>query len=919
MGDLLFTKFITPPRRPNLIERGRLYRMLDTALARHQRLVLVSARAGSGKTTLVSEWLHTRDMPSTWISLGERDSDPLTFFSYLSEALSSLGITIARSTIKALSLDPLPDPAPVVAEFANAISRHQEGIIIALDDFHNIRDEWVHNALEHLIDLLPPQVLLIMISRKDPPYQLSKLRACDQLTEIRSRDLRFSLPEAALFFQETMGVDLDESSIAALENRTEGWIAGLQLAGISLKESAPFQERAAFFKGLAKTNRFILDYLTEEVLRLQPEPLQDFLLETSILRIMNSRLCDAVHLPRPRESKNPRAQPRSANPAASPPVRQDGQSVLEYLEKNNLFIIPLDENREWYRYHHLFADLLQIILQQSKPPEHVNALHSRAARWHQVHGSSEEAMYHAIAAGDYDFAASLINEDFAGLFSRNQVPVFLSWIEKLPEEIRRKFPWINLYQAYTHALSGRPDLVEPLLSQAESKISALEEEDGELTGQISAIRAYTANLNQDADTALTLAAGVLDDLPANNVLARGMAAYTLADAKFARDDLAGAGKALETMLHAGEQSNTLLLSVNSLCEMAEVQTAAGNLRLAQGTLSRVNEKLDGLGLAVSREICAYDFAMANFLCARNELDQALFHAREGLEFRDRLGGYLVIGDLALMRVLQARGDVSGALDALAKAEEYFAAYHYQLAVGCRFRAARVTQWLLAGDTAMAQQAALDCGDSELEVIAKAKLQLALGAADGALAILEPQLTRARQGGRNGRLLEMLLITALAQDFSGDPGKAQRDLQEAILLAKPEGYLRVFLDLGSSLRRLLKRYLEGKVPPDAASIEGKQAGAFGFETHLLQAFESMPSPGLKPAAGGILPPNIDELLTDREQEVLALLALGITNKEIAAELVVAPSTVKEHLKNIYSKLEVNSRTQAVHRGRDLGLL
>lgn len=906
MADLLYTKFITPPRRPNLIERDRLYRMLDGALARHQRLVLVSARAGSGKTTLVSEWLHTRDMPSTWISLSERDSDPLTFFSYLSEALSSFGITIARSTIKALSLDPLPDPAPVVAEFANAVSRHQEGIIIALDDFHNIRDDWVHRALEGLIDLLPPQVLLIMISRKDPPYQLSKLRASDQLTEIRSRDLRFSPREAALFFQETMGVDLDQSSVAALESRTEGWIAGLQLAGITLKETAPSQDSAAFISGLAKTNRFILDYLTEEVLRLQPEPLQDFLLDTSILRIMNGKLCDAVHLP-------------SAISAESQPGRQDGQSILEYLEKNNLFIIPLDENREWYRYHHLFADLLQIILQQSKPTEHVNALHSRAARWHQVHGSSEEAMYHAIAAGDYDFAASLINEDFAGLFSRNQVPVFLSWIEKLPDEIRSKYPWINLYPAYTQALSGRPDLVEPLLSQAESKISALEEEDGELTGQISAIRAYTANLNQDADTALALAAGVLDDLPADNVLARGMAAYTLADTKFARDDLAGAEKALEIMLQAGEQSSTLLLSVNSLCELAEIQAANGKLQLALGTLGQVKEMLDGLGLAVSREICAYDFAMANLLYAWNELDQALFHASEGMEYRDRLGGYLVVGDLALMRVLQASGDISGALDALANAEKYFASYHYQLAIGCRYRAARVTQWLLAGDTAMAQQAALDCGDSELEVIARTKLQIALGAADEALTILEPQIAKAKQTGRNGRLLEMLLLTALAQDFAGNPREAQRNLQEAILLAKPEGYTRVFLDLGNSLRRLLKRYLEGKVPPDGASTEGKQAGAFGFETHLLQAFESMPSPGLRIAAGGPLPPNVDELLTAREQEVLALLVLGITNKEIAAELVVAPSTVKEHLKNIYSKLDVNSRTQAVHRGRDLGLL
>jgi len=919
VGDLLFTKFITPPRRPKFIERGRLVSMLDDALARHHRLVLVSARAGSGKTTLVSEWLHTRDIHSAWISLDERDSDPLTFFSYLSEALSLIGIKIKRSTLDALSLDPLPDPLLIIAEFANAIGRHQEGVIIALDDFHNIRDDWVHGALEQLLDLLPPQALLILITREDPLFPLSKLRAGDQLTEIRSRDLRFSPREAAQFFQDTMGVNLDQSAISSLESRTEGWIAGLQLAGLTLKESGPAQNGEAFIQGLAKTNRFILDYLTEEVLRLQPEPLQDFLLDTSILRIMNGKLCDAVHLSPSRDSETSEAFPPREIPADSQPAHQDGRSILAYLESNNLFIVPLDENREWYRYHHLFGELLQIILKQSRSAEEMSALHSRAAHWHQAHGSPEEAMVHAIAAGDYDLAASLINEDFAGLFSRNEVPVFLSWIEKLPEDIQNKYPWINLYQAYTHALSGNPDLAEQLLVQAEARMAALGEDDRNLIGQISAIRAYTANLNQDGDQALGLAVSVLDDLPSSNVLARGMAAYALADTKFARDDLAGAEKALKTLLQAGEQSNALLLSVNALCELAEIQAANGKLQLAEDCLGQVKEKLDRLGQAVSREICPYDFALANLLYEKNQLDKALAHVKEGIEYRAKLGGYLVVGELPLMKVLQARGDISGALDALAIAEKSFASYRYQLAVGCRFRAARITQWLLAGDTAMAQQAALDCADSELEIIAKTKLHLALGEADQALTLMEPQISKARNAGRKGRLLEMLLLNALGQDLTGNPREAQGNLQEAILIAKPEGYVRVFLDLGYSLRGLLKRYLQTKAPPDAASGTEEALGAFGFERQLLQAFDSMPSPGLRIAADEPQGQDIAALLTDREQEVLALLALGITNKEIAAKLVVAPSTVKEHLKNIYSKLDVNSRTQAVTRARDLGFL
>lgn len=768
---LLTTKLYIPSRRPNLVPRPRLMARLEEALRLRRQLTLVLAKAGSGKTTVVSEWLHQQERPAAWLSLDANDNDPRRFFIYLVAALHTLKIEIGAAVLSQLEAVPLSQAENLVAELINDVASGSIPFLLVLDDYHVIQDEWIHQAVGFLAEHQPPEMHLILVTRVDPPLPLARLRGRGQMTEIRDQDLRFTAEEAVWFVNKVMELDLPAEAVSTLERRTEGWIVGLQMAALAMQARISMQGRqqdgdlVAFVEAFGGTNRFILDYLMEEVLKQQSPAVQDFVIETSILERMCGPLCDAVRFG---EAKKVRHKV----------VPCDSQAMLAQLEQANLFVTSLDDERRWYRYHHLFADLLKRTLVQRRSEEEICELYRRASRWHQDEGSLEEAMIYAMAAQDFERAASMIVENIVSMLSRSEVPVLLGWIEQLPEQIVSSRPWIDVYRANTMALTGRLDEVDSLLDGVEKRIDPGAPHAPELLGHIAAVRAYAANLRGDAARAIEMAALTERYLREGNLTARGMAAFALADTCFAGDDMDGASQASLNMLRVGEKTGRLLMGVPALCDLAATNKVQGRLHQAEGLYARARQWMVERNGLDSRVRCPYEFGLADLLREWNQLEAACEHAMTGVEYTRRFGVYtlLVSGYVALMRVLQAQGDVEGALDALCNAEQTMQAHHIRLAMRIEFKAARVVQWLAVGDVEMASRWADECdGGSELEQIALARLRLAQGCAADAQRLLERQRALAEAGGRTGRLIEILSLQALVLDAQGQAGAVRARL------------------------------------------------------------------------------------------------------------------------------------------------
>lgn len=913
---LLATKLYAPRLRANRVERPRLLVRLSQGLDQ-RKLTLISAPTGFGKTTLLSEWLFGRDEgerrkdeiflhPSAftlppfkvaWLSLDKDDNDLTRFLTYLVAALQTVQPVLGDPPLAFLPATHPFSLEAVLTTLLNELAALPEEIVLVLDDYHVIETDTIHRALTFLLDHLPPHLHLVILSRTIPPLPLGHLRARGQLLELQAADLRFTSVEAAEFLNQVMGLHLSTADIETLEARTEGWIAGLQLAALSMqgRDSGAIPSFLASFSG---SHPYILDYLVEEVLQRQPEPIQTFLLQTSILDRLCGPLCDAV-LSRGTGGRGGVGESTPAPPLLRSPAA--AQDILEYLEQSNLFIIPLDNERKWYRYHHLFVELLRNLLQKKVGTAGMAGLHRRAAEWYEQQGLVAAAMSHALAAADVERAARLVEQNAQMLLSRSEMTTLLSWLNALPAELVRSQPQLSLFQAWALALTGQLDAAETSLPESERQ-----------PGEVAAIRATVAYLRRDMSQAVALYRQALDTLPEESSFLRGAVALSLGIAYSWMGQVAQAAQVLTQASTISQATGNVHVALTALWNLAQLQIEQGHLRRAAG-LCREALELAQRDQSLPPAAGGAYVSLGQLLYEQNDLAGAAAQFEAGIKLGEQGAdlAILALGYLALARLKRAHGDPKRALELANGAEQLARRYNspYWTAQAAAYQARlRLAEGQVEAAVRWAQEYKLQAGHEvnylyEVEYLTLARLLVIQGQADQATALLERLRQAAMAGERMGRLLEVLVLEALAYQARNDLSQALACLEQALTLAEPEGYVRLFLDEGQPLITLLAEVRDRLSVPCQAYADA-----------LFAAYRQEQE-GLHPS---VLQPLI-EPLSERELEILHLIAAGLSNGEIAEKLVVTVGTVKWHLNNIYGKLDARSRTQAVARARELRLL
>ncbi|MDX1521390.1 MAG: tetratricopeptide repeat protein [Anaerolineae bacterium] len=912
---LLQTKLYIPPPRPDVVSRPRLIERLNEGQTR--KLTLISAPAGFGKTTLVSNWIDDLrvtidesrlDAKSqianrqskiknrvTWLSLDEADNDPTRFLSYLIAALQQIEPDIGQ-TGQVLLQSPRPPPVEtLLTTLVNDITGLPQEIVLVLDDYHLIETQLIHEALAFLVNHQPPQIHLVITSRADPPLPLARLRARNELTELREEALRFTAEETTMFLNEVMGLKLSPEDVAELESRTEGWITGLQLAALSMQGR---RDRAGFINSFSGSHRFILDYLTDEVLSQQPPALREFLTQASILNRLTGSLCQAVT------------------------GRDDSQALLEQLEAANLFLIPLDNQRQWYRFHHLFADLLRSRLPHVMEAATLTTLHQRASAWFAQAAApandSElmtEAINHALAAQDFEQAARLIAQiaDVA-IWQRGELNRVLAWLEQLPRQAELAQPRLALTHALILVWRGELDaaesLIQSVISQAGSQPAQIRDS---LRGQAATIRAAITDIQGDAPAAMGHAQEALEYLTADDRQVRGLAMGILAGIYRSTGTLAAGCQAYAeavTLLQAAGQRVPVFVAFGYL---GQLQTQAGHLNEAGQTFEQAINLAEAWGALDFPTLGVVHINFGNLLRERDALDQAADHLQKGIELCQRWTGLtddILESLVALARVRQAQGKWPEAVDLLQQAGQLGqaeAVAHWETWVGVGQARLWLAQGELSAVEAWTRHRNLQPQDAPgqypraLEYLILARLYLYQGQLDQALSLAARLYPVAEEGGHTAWAIEALNLQAMAYHQQGQTDQAIMLIVQALSLAEAEGFQRIFLDEGEVMLALLR-----------------QAQA----RHVSQAYLEALIPRFTSAADDLAAkpqPLLIEPLSYREREVLDLLALGHTNAQIATALVISITTVKTHVRNIYGKLNVDNRVQAVARARALNLL
>ncbi len=905
-GPLLDTKLYVPRSRRELVARPRLSERLSRGS--ESKLTLISAPAGFGKTMLLAEWLAGAPAGRSsvaWLSLDQADNQPMTFWSYLVGALQVVAPGVGEAALAFLRA---PQPAPIetfLAMLLNELGELPSDVVLVLDDYHAIDAPDIHRGMAFVLDHLPPQLHLVIATRSDPALPLARLRARGELAEVRAADLRFTPDEAARYLNGVMGLGLTGPDVAALEGRTEGWIAALQLAALSIQGR---DDVAGFIAGFAGDDRYIVDYLVEEVLRRQPEDVRSFLLQTSILGRMSGPLCDALT------------------------GRDGGKAMLDVLDRGNLFLVPLDDRRRWYRYHHLFADVLRAHLLDEQP-DVVAVLQRRASIWFEDNGDPPEAVRHALAAAEYARAADLIERAGPALRSTRQEALLLTWLQALPEEVIAFRPVLSVDYAGALLSLGQLEGAEARLQDAERWLDTTADGQprpaAELAGRIvvdvddfrrlpSAIanfRAAQALATGDVAGTIRHAQRGLELAGPDDPLTRGSAAGLLALASWSMGDLAGAHRSWTECSANLQRAGHIADVTGPAMAMADIRVTQGRLRDALRTYERALQILAEPGQAVLRGAADMHVGMAVLLTERDEIAAA----RAELERSKTLGEHLGLAQnpfrwhAAMAQIRIAEGDLGGALGPLDEADrlyvgDYFPNVRPVGALRARLlvvlgRSAEAGAWARERDLAVDDELTYL---REYEHITLARILLSR-ADDGrdvdstrqAVKLLERLLQAALDGERTGSAIEILILQALALRAGGDVPAALVPLERALSLAEPEGYIRTFVNEGAPLAALLQALGKGGVAP-------------AYIRQLLTAFG--PREQRRPLGLALIDP-----LSERELDVLRLLATDLNGPDIARELVVSLHTVRSHTKSIFAKLGVNNRRAAVSRAASLDLL
>ena len=879
---ILATKLYVPPPRSKIVLRPDLIERLNEGLSENCKLTLISASAGFGKTTLVSEWIAGLDRPVAWLSLDGGDNDPARFLSYLIKALQTIRTGIGDGLLVALQSPQPLQIETILTSLLNEIALIQGQFLLVLDDYHSIDSQAVDRSLVFIIEHQPPQMHLVIATREDPQLPLARFRARGQCTELRAADLRFTSAEASEFLNQLMGLNLSEEDVASLETRTEGWIVGLQLAALSMQGH---QDTTSFIQSFTGSHHFVLDYLVEEVLGQQPASIQTFLLRTSILERMSGSLCDAILL----------------DPAIP------GQETLESLQRANLFIVPLDNERHWYRYHHLFGDLLRKRLGQNLTPEGISELQLQASKWYENNDLMLEAFKHAAAANDVELAGRLMESRKMPLYLRGTATAILNWLESLPKTVLDARPALWWMQAAMLLTIGQLIGVEEKLQATEAALAlaaqpdaTLDETTRDLIGKIAAARANVAQVQAQTETILIQSRRALEYLHPDNLADRSMATRSLGFAYFIQNDLAGAGRAYAEAYALGQAAGDIVDSSLASIRLAQVQESENQLHMAAGTYQRVLPLINEY--SPNNAPVAY-LGLARIYYEWNDLDTAEQNVEMSLQLArqyDQVIDRLIVSEVFLAQLKLAQRDVTGAMEKILQAEQTsrLKNYTYRLP-DITYTRAGIT--LCQGNVAEAAQLVRKYAMPLMQ----ARVLVAQGNPSEALALVEPQRQQAEVKRLPQRLLLVLAVQSVVLLAQGEKDQAVQVLTKALALAEPGGHIRLFLDEGALMAQLLLEAASRGVMPE-------------YVTRLLAAFEaekreskgkSDPSP-----AGSLVEP-----LSQRELKILQLIARGLSNREIGERLFLALDTIKGHNRKIFDKLEVQSRTEAVARAHELGLI
>ena len=902
-STLLPTKFTIPPLLDQLVERNRLTELLNEGV--RGKLCIVSAPAGFGKTTLLCDWLRKFKTPVAWLSLDEQDNDLIRFFVYFITAMQRIDGSIGRDILSALRAVHPPSIEQLLIKLISEINNLENDFILILDDFHIVTDQSIFDALRFLLEHLPHKMHIIISGRVDPPLPLARFRVKGQMTEIRSGNLRFSRDEAEFYLNDLMDLGLSSEQIDALEVRTEGWIASIMLAAQSLRGRS---DKHDFVEDFSGSNRYIMDYLIDEVMSQQSKEVQAFLYQTSILGSFCANLCDDVL-----EISNSR-------------------QIIKQLEQSNLFLISLDENRSWFRYHNLFTDFLEH-RQNEKNPEILSVLHRRASQWYETNGQVDEAVGHALLSGDLERVATLVEETAASLTIRKELNKLLRWIDFIPENLRRNHPLLCVYHAWALLFTAQLEAVEPTLMIAEASQHLVQQTP--ISAFVTTIRAFQATHSWDSEKAILLSKRALKQMSSvpsdqSTLIHQGAATINLADNYRISGDLTKARQLYTEAIALNQKADNIFAMLGAFWSLGDVAKTQGQLRRAVDIYKRglqaaatwldQNEH-EGVPLLATEDL---HLRLGAVLYQLNDLTGVAKHVQRANELFEleetweRLLGYKMMAYLH-----QATGEYNAALDMLNKSNEIFEGLNFQKLYpfqdpllidlyiilsrevpGMAYLLQEVEDWI---KTCLLKPDDVFDYSHVFEYRQLSRGLVAVGRADEALPLLDRLIEASHTGDRRGDAIEFLTIQAMAQFSLGNTASALTALGQAFTMAEPEGYIRVFADEGQPMMSLLKEAKARGVTPR-------------YVDQLLAAFPlGMEGSRTSQRSATTSSSQIVEPLSEREVEVLRLLAAGLKYDEIGDQLFISLNTVRTHIKNIYSKFNVSSRTEALIHARDLYLV